>query len=480
MTSPASIEREANRPCAIPSRESNHNARDLGRSDPEAEFMKLERCNCDVRRHARNNSIIGSVAVKKICPDKVLLLQGPVGPFFRDLNAALFADGYDVRQVIFNAGDYFFAPKSGCIRFTGSRQEWEKWLRLELTKSTPVAIVLFGSSRPVHEIARRVAACFDVAVLSLEEGYLRSGYVSCELGGNNQHSPLSNWVARAPHGTAPNQTRAKLDLRFPFLTMAIWASAYFLARDLLSRPSDEELFHRDKERIIPLVAGWATHMAGRFVARLSELRIRASLRHSPGFLLVPLQVGSDSQLRLASLGWTTPKLIDACVEALSRSGRELKLVFKLHPLERGSAKIRRLIRSKTAQYGVDRHRVCVLKSGRMGDLAAHASGMVVINSTSAFSALHHNTPVLVLGEAVFRHNEIVTLGKNKDDIAAFFKLRQSKSRRMIDAFFSDLKAASLLAGDFYVAAGRKVAIEGILKRLKALESLTPSSKEANG
>lgn len=116
----------------------------------------------------------------------------------------------------------------------------------------------------------------------------------------------------------------------------------------------------------------------------------------------------------------------------------------------------------------------------MGDLAAHASGMVVINSTSAFSALHHNTPVLVLGEAVFRHKEIVTLGKNKYDIAAFFKVRRSKSRRMIEKFFSDLKVASLLTGDFYVAAGRKVAIEGILKRLKDIENLAPPSTEANG
>lgn len=411
---------------------------------------------------------------------RVLLLQGPVGPFFSELQDALGTAGFSVSRVVFNAGDSVFARRHGSVRFSGSIEEWETWIRFEFAHRRPDFVILFGSNRPAHEVARRVANIFDIKVLSLEEGYLRSGYVSCELGGNNQHSPLSKWEARDPHRTVQDQTRAKVGLQFPFLTMAIWASAYFLARDLLSRPSDEELFHRDKERIIPLVAGWVTHMAGRFVARLSELHVRFNLRRSPGFLLVPLQVGSDSQLRLASLGWTTPKLIDACVEALSRSGRELKLVFKLHPLERGSAKIKRLIRSKTAQYGVDRHRVCVLKSGRMGDLAAHASGMVVINSTSAFSALHHNTPVLVLGEAVFRHNEIVTLGKNKDDIAAFFKLRQSKSRRMIDAFFSDLKAASLLTGDFYVAAGRKVAIESILKRLKGLESLAPSSTEANG
>lgn len=70
-------------------------------------------------------------------------------------------------------------------------------------------------------------------------------------------------------------------------------------------------------------------------------------------------------------------------------------------------------------FGVDRQRIAVLHSGRMGDLAKHSSGMVVINSTSVFSALDHDVPVLVLGASVFRPTEIVTLSETESDVAAF-------------------------------------------------------------
>ena len=106
--------------------------------------------------------------------------------------------------------------------------------------------------------------------------------------------------------------------------------------------------------------------------------------------------------------------------------------------------------------------------------------MVVINSTSAFSALHHNVPVLVLGEAVYRHEDVVTTGKTEADVEAFFKLRHAKQRDVIDAFLGCLKAGHLIPGDFYAASGRQVAIAGIIAKinqLKASSGLSSGAKE---
>jgi capsular polysaccharide export protein len=91
--------------------------------------------------------------------------------------------------------------------------------------------------------------------------------------------------------------------------------------------------------------------------------------------------------------------------------------------------------------------------------------MVLINSTSGFSALHHGVPLLVLGDAIYRHEEIATTGKDQKDIVDFFRLRQSKSPEAIAAFFEDVKSQSLLPGDFYVSAGRKEAIRNIVQKL---------------
>ena len=411
----------------------------------------------------------------------VLLLQGPVGPFFAELQTALSDAGFATRRVVFNAGDKLFAPRQNCADFSGTDSEWETWLRFEIVQNAPNAIVLFGSNRPAHKIACRVAACYGIDVLSLEEGYLRSGYVSCEFGGNNQLSPLRAWDAKpAPiRGTTVDPAPTFGARPSSFATMAFWAAAYYFVRDLASKPADVNLFHRARERILPMSWRWGIHVLRRLSARVTEFPTRQALSRRPGYILIPLQVASDSQLQAAARGWSTRRLIDGALMALRAAGGDQTLVFKLHPLERGSAAIKRQILRKASELGVDRRRVRVLHSGRMGELAKYSSGMVVINSTSAFSALHHRVPVLVLGDAVFRHEAIVTLGSSEADIATFFKLRQAKARCLVDAFFADIKLLSLISGDFYVRRGRTVAIAGILGKLQQCQRLSRSRKEVS-
>lgn len=412
---------------------------------------------------------------------RVLLLQGPVGPFFAELQTALSAVGFATHRVTFNAGDNFFAPSQDCTHFSGTQSEWEAWMRFEIGQNTPDAIVLFGSNRPAHKIARCLAELYGIDVLSLEEGYLRSGYVSCELGGNNQHSPMVKWRPKllTPGGRADAAPAAGAQPS-SFTTMSFWAAAYYLVRDLASKPSDTHCFHRQRERVVPLAMSWGIHLLRRIAARITEYPARRALRRRPGYILVPLQVSSDSQLQAAARGWSTSRLIEASLMALRGNPIGQRVVFKLHPLERESEAIKRLIFRRAAELGVDRHHIRVLHSGRMGELTKQSSGMVVINSTSAFSALHHGVPVLVLGDAVFRHDEIVTLAETEADISAFFKIRHAKSRLFADAFIAELKSQSVIPGDFYVSRGRQIAIAGIVGKLKQQQRAPRGQEEAHG
>ncbi|WP_366907833.1 hypothetical protein [Tabrizicola sp.] len=409
----------------------------------------------------------------------IMLLQGPVGPFFAELHDALVAQGHSVDRVIFNAGDSVFSARESCLRFSGDLAAWETWLRFRVARNTPDAIVLFGSSRPLHEIARRIAGCFGIDAICLEEGYLRSGYIACETGGNNQYSALAHWTARhratGAWPTCPDVSPAGSP---SFATMSLWGALYYLVRDLLSDAADEALFHRPKERPLTLAVSWLAHITRRLIANVTELPRVRRLRARRGYMLVPLQVPTDSQLLLASRGWNTLRLVDACLQAILRSGPNQRIIFKLHPLDRDGPSVRRRIRHRANELGLSRSRVQILNTGRIGELARNASGMVVINSTSAFSALHHDVPVLVLGDAVCRHDSVVTTGETESDVEAFFKIRHAKRRDMIDAFLADLKAQTLLAGDFYVASGRKTAIAGIIARLTQLHAPTYARKGA--
>ena len=410
--------------------------------------------------------------------NRILLLQGPVGPFFSELHAALSDAGLKTRRVTFNTGDKIFSGAKECIYFTGTQSEWETWLRFEIALLRPAVIILFGCERPAHVVALRLARLNGIDVLCLEEGYLRTGYVTCEVGGNNRHSPLTNWDAHRPAADSRPIVSVSSPFSTSFATMGLWASAYYLAREVASKQSDCHLFHRPHVRIVPLTWRWGVHLLRRLAARISEFSIKQALYRKGGYILVPLQVSSDSQLQFGARGWSTSRLIDTCLKASSAHRMGQVVVFKLHPLEPGSAELKREIFRQADVFGVDRQRIKVLHSGRVGDLAKHSSGVVVINSTSVFSALHHDIPVLVLGEAVFRHPEIVTLGETEADIAAFFKVRHAKPKAQIDAFIAAIKAQSLLPGDFYVSRGRKIAIEGIMHKVQQRQVKVASHVEA--
>jgi capsular polysaccharide export protein len=178
-----------------------------------------------------------------------------------------------------------------------------------------------------------------------------------------------------------------------------------------------------------------------------------------------LQVSSDSQIQKAAREWTALKLVDQCLMALAQSNPRQTIIFKLHPLELSNKKIKRIISERAQALGIDQTRYKILHTGRIGDLTAHSSGMVVINSTSAFSALHHGVPLLVLGDAIYRHEEITTIGTSQNDILNFFQFRRAKSFEKVAAFLEAVKSQSLLPGDFYMSAGRKEAIKNIVLKL---------------
>lgn len=405
---------------------------------------------------------------------RILLLQGPVGPFFGELQDHLQRRGFAVDRIAFSPADRLFAGRRNVIRHSGDLDAWRDWLQQRLATNPPAAIILFGSNRPAHACARALAADHGVAVISLEEGYLRSGYVTCEIGGNNQHSPLAAWSHRSHVRLAPPAGLPPPPVpQGAFPAMSLWGALHYLVRDTLSSEADRALFHRDRAGVARLCLRWGGHVARRLVARWAERPALRRLRGAQDYILVPLQVPADSQLVAAARGWTSSALIETSLQALTQSGPAQRLVFKLHPLDTSGAQVRRAILRRGADLGLGKDRVIVLQTGRVGDLARHATGMIVINSTSAFSALHHNVPVLVLGQAVYRHAAIVTTGDTPADVAAFLQGRAPKPRALVDRFLADLKAEALLPGDFYLRAGRRAAIAGVIARLDQLDQLSP-------
>src|SRR5207244_12082024 len=77
---------------------------------------------------------------------RVLLLQGPVGPFFRRLAARLRAAGAEVHKVNFNGGDGLFYP-TGAISWRGHPGDWPQFLARLLEERRIDIVLLFGDCR---------------------------------------------------------------------------------------------------------------------------------------------------------------------------------------------------------------------------------------------------------------------------------------------------------------------------------------------
>ncbi|MBL3676530.1 MAG: capsular biosynthesis protein [Alphaproteobacteria bacterium] len=413
---------------------------------------------------------------------RVLLLQGPVGPFFARLQKALNTEGWEAWRVAFHAGDALFAGNDRARRvdFPGSPDAWEGWLSALLDRGSVDAMVAFGPERPPHAIARRVAAAHGVPVLCLEAGYIRPGFITAEWGGNNAASPLAGRLPPpgwAPAGPPPDEAR---DFhRTPW--MATWASLYYIAREARSTQVQRALFHRATP-LLAEAAGWARNALRRSALWTHDTRRVADLasgRAGP-YTLLPLQVPQDANLGAPALGWTSPRLIASAITALAAHGPpDHRLVFKVHPMARGHSTEPALIRSTARALGVE-DRVEILETGPLGPLARGAAAMVTVNSTSGLSALHHGTPIVALGRALYTHPALVTCtqGAEPDWPSAFTGRVPVADAALRRRYIAWIREEALIPGDLYAPLGVGIAIRGVAERLSSLSAKKMTSMSA--
>ena len=90
-------------------------------------------------------------------PRRVLMLQGPHGPFFRQLARHLRQAGAEVWRAGFNRGDEVFWGGGKYIAHTGTAEDWPRHCAALFDDLGVTDLVLYGDSRPIHAEAIRLA-----------------------------------------------------------------------------------------------------------------------------------------------------------------------------------------------------------------------------------------------------------------------------------------------------------------------------------
>lgn len=375
---------------------------------------------------------------------RVLLLQGPIGPFFRRFAQDLRAAGAEVHKLNFNLGDVLFYPSGHAYR--GDLRGFEAFLTGFIDRLGIDACFLFGDGRPLHRVAVQVARAKGVAIYVLEEGYLRPDFVTIERDGVNGFSSLPRTAAPylefAEHHPRPESPRAV----GPTFGRAGWLATFYvivmgLGWPLFPRYQHHKPFRTFSEAFY-WVRGGLRKLRNRRRDRPAQARLTGEL--SGRYFLVPLQVHNDFQLHHSPFA-DVPSFMAHVVESFAKNAPpDRHLVFKHHPLDRAYRDYSLLIQQLVDAHGL-RGRVLYVDEVHLPTVLEHAVGAVMINSTVGLSALYHRTPVKVLGQAIYDVEGLTYAGA----LDGFWSEPGQVNRHLFDAFTRYVRVTTQGNGSFY-------------------------------
>ena len=380
----------------------------------------------------------------------ILLLQGPVGPFFDRLAHFLIEQGRTVSKVNLNFGDTWFYRQPGAVNFTESPDHWPHFIDDLLRKRSIDAVILFGDCRPYHRSAILRARLQSIPVFVFEEGYIRPNYVTFEPGGVNGNSLLP--CSPAVLGMVPfTQRTGKKSAPFP--RMARYALTYYLAGRLGRRHYPNYRHHKPfglfPEAWYWLRAGWRKRLYA-FTERGYAARLTGEIKGK--YFLVPLQVFNDSQIKHHSEFRSVRAMISTVLGSFAREAPgDAHLVFKHHPLDRGHRHYGRQIAEAAVEAGVG-GRVHYVHDLHLPTLLQCARGVVLVNSTTGLSALFHRAPVKTLGRCIYDLPGLTHQG----DLASFWKAPERPDMRLFERFRHYLIGMTQVSGSFY--SGRRIVL----------------------
>lgn len=385
---------------------------------------------------------------------RFLFLQGPHGPFFRELGAMLRRAGADVWRVGFNRGDQAYWGRDGFIPFTGAQEDWPAAVVAMFDRLAITDLVLYGDTRFIHAEAVRAARSRGICVHVFEEGYLRPWWVTYERGGSNGNSRLMELtVAQMRDALAACDTDlVDAPTHWGDMRHHVWYGAAYHARVLLANRRYRGF---RPHRALDVGAEFRLYLKRLLAMPLHAIERRAATwRVRTGgfpYHLVLLQLEHDSSFQMHSPFRTMTEFLSVAIRGFADGApRHHHLVFKAHPLEDGRTRLKADIARLAAAAGVA-DRVHFIRGGKLAALLDHARSAVTVNSTAGQQVLWRGMPLKVFGAAVYDKPDFVST----QPLAEFFAAPTRPDLRAYRDYRRFLLETSQLPGGFYSAAGRR-------------------------
>ncbi|MDY6530932.1 capsule biosynthesis protein [Acinetobacter faecalis] len=347
---------------------------------------------------------------------RVLLLQGPLGGFFTRLAKWLHGYGIETYKLNFNGGDWFyFHSKKNVYSYRGRVSQFSQWLKKFIEVHKIDSVVCFGDCRKYHRIANQIAEKMGLKFFAFEEGYIRPNYITFEQDGVNFFSNFSQHMQQVKIGKKKLPIDPFVDVQNSFSKMVVDAVMYYLMWVLCMAIYPHYKHHRGMSPLLEIFYWFVSVYRWIKNAFVEKKTINHFLiNQDKKYYVFALQVHNDFQIRVHSDLKNVECYIEKVIESFSQhADKNLHLVIKHHPMDRGYRNYARLIQQCENRFSVE-GRVHYYCDVHLPNLLKHSLGMVTVNSTTGIQALYHGIPVKVLGKALYNLPELTYQGSLAD------------------------------------------------------------------
>jgi len=398
-----------------------------------------------------------------IKPRVFLLLQGPPSRFCRHLGDELRRRGHQCLRINFCMADFIMWMGRPAYNYLGKYKHFAGYLERFIEIHGVTDIVYYADRLPYHRVAATVARARGINAYTYEFGYIRPDWITLERGGMSSHSHFPEDPAhilkaarnlpdfeKGPYHSFDFSTEALHEVFFHLINFFLIVPFVHYRRDRYYNELIEYLHYIPRLTRTARRTRHATQTVDDLIARKTR------------FFMFAMQMQNDYQLRANSkyrLQETAMREVIASFANHASSSDEL--LFKIHPLDNGMEDWDKVIEQAAARHNVS-DRVHLIDGGDLGRIIKYAAGLVMINSTTALTALERDCPVKVLGMAIYDIKGLT------DDVGLddFWKAPKRPDPELRDAFLRLVAASIQVRGNFYHPKARERAIREMVEKLE--------------
>lgn len=387
---------------------------------------------------------------------KILIVQG-------DWEAGMSRLALDLQDAGHEVGKVFFCAPDLAYKFRGIRThmfrkplaEFEAWLRELIHKENYDTFFLYNHYRPYNQVAWNMATELNLGCFVFELGLIRHNCVMVfSKSAIPQNALAEEWEKILQGGPSPKSVETPPELcqvSTPAKLVA-FCSNFFLSR--VTSPLFPNFVDQREMKLWGHFKHGVIHL-WRFMERGRDCEMDPVFAGEMAgkYYAVPLQVHSDTQIIKCSDFKSIEQFIKKVVNSFEKHApADTKLIFKVHPMDRGYKDYMDLISGLDHRLGGGR--ILYVDRVHLPTLLTNSRGVVNINSSVGISGLVHHVPVIALGTAVYDLPELTYQGSLDAFWTQAEKPKSQRVRQFINLLLGTSQGRGTLSQRCFAVPGR--------------------------